>query len=119
MTIMNAKLIDTQYRIAQLEEEYKQQTLAMACSLISLVDLRDRYTGGHSARVANYVRGTAVELGLPDDEVEAIVFAASLHDIGKIGIPDNILLKPCTLEEQEFEWVRKHPEWGWIAIRNI
>ncbi len=116
---MNTKLIDTQYRIAQLEEGYKQQTLAMACSLISLIDLRDRYTGGHSARVANYVRGITVQMGMAEDEAENIVLAASLHDIGKIGVPDHVLLKPGKLTDEEFEWIRKHPEWGWLAVRNV
>jgi HD-GYP domain-containing protein (c-di-GMP phosphodiesterase class II) len=116
---MNPTSIDNQYRIAQLEESYKQQTLAMACSLISLIDLRDRYTGGHSARVANYVRGITVQMGMVEDEAEQIVLAASLHDIGKIGVPDHVLLKPGKLTEEEFEWIRKHPEWGWMAVRNV
>jgi HD-GYP domain-containing protein (c-di-GMP phosphodiesterase class II) len=110
---------DPQYRIAQLEERAKNQTLGMACSLISLIDLRDRYTAGHSARVANCVRDTAVQMCIPDDETENIVLAASLHDIGKIGVPDQILLKPGKLTEEEFAWVRKHPEWGWMAVRNV
>lgn len=111
--------IDTQFRIAELEERSQRQTLAMACSLISLIDLRDRYTGGHSARVAKYVRAIAVQLGLADDEAERIVLAASLHDIGKIGVPDHILLKPGKLDDEEFGWIKKHPEWGWIALRNV
>src|ERR1700752_5221435 len=98
---MNENSIDTQYRIAQLEESYKQQTLAMARSLISLIDLRDRYTGGHSARVASYVRGLTVQMGLPEDEAENMVLAASLHDIGKIGVPDHVLLKPGRLTDEE------------------
>jgi HD-GYP domain-containing protein (c-di-GMP phosphodiesterase class II) len=110
---------DTHYRIAELEERSQQQTLAMATSLVSLIDLRDRYTGGHSQRVAKYVRGIALQMCLPDDETEMIVFAASLHDIGKIGVPDHILLKPGELTDDEFEWIRKHPEWGWMAIRNV
>src|SRR5207249_6433030 len=110
---------DTNYRIAELEVRFQQQTLAMACSLISLIDLRDRYTGGHSARVANYVRGITVQLGMSDDEAENIVLAASLHDIGKIGVPDHVLLKPGKLTDEEFEWIRKHPEWGWMAVRNV
>jgi HD-GYP domain-containing protein (c-di-GMP phosphodiesterase class II) len=111
--------IDTQYRINLLEDRYRQQTLAMACSLISLIDLRDRYTGGHSERVANYVRDIAVQMCLPEDETEEIVLAASLHDIGKIGVPDHVLLKEGKLTDEEFEWIRKHPEWGWMAVRNV
>lgn len=110
---------EVEYQLAQLEEQFQQQTLAMATSLVSLIDLRDRYTGGHSQRVAKYVRGIGVQMGLPDDETETIVFAASLHDIGKIGVPDHILLKQGRLDEEEFGWIRKHPEWGWLAIRNV
>jgi HD-GYP domain-containing protein (c-di-GMP phosphodiesterase class II) len=110
---------DTHYRIAQLEDQFRQQTLAMATSLVSLIDLRDRYTGGHSARVARYVRQIAMEMCLPDEDTETIVFAASLHDIGKIGVPDHILLKPGALKPDEFEWIRRHPEWGWMALRTV
>jgi HD-GYP domain-containing protein (c-di-GMP phosphodiesterase class II) len=110
---------DTRYRIAQLEEEFRQQTLAMATSLVSLIDLRDRYTGAHSARVAAYVRQIAVQMCLPDEDTETIVFAASLHDIGKIGVPDHVLLKPGALGADDFAWIQKHPEWGWMALRNV
>src|SRR5947207_15637986 len=96
---------DTNYRIAELEDRFHQQTLAMATSLISLIDLRDRYTGGHSARVAKYVEGIAIEMGLTDDQTETMVFAASLHDIGKIGVPDHVLLKQGKLTDEEFEWI--------------
>jgi HD-GYP domain-containing protein (c-di-GMP phosphodiesterase class II) len=110
---------ETHYRIVELEERFQQQSLAMATSLVSLIDLRDRYTGGHSQRVAKYVRGIAMQMCLSDEEAEMIVFAASLHDIGKIGVPDHILLKQSRLDDLEFEWIRKHPEWGWMAVRNV
>src|SRR2546422_10610451 len=110
---------ETEYRLVALEDRFHQQTLAMATSLVSLIDLRDRYTGGHSARVANYVRRIAVQMCLPDDDTETMVFAASLHDIGKIGVPDHILLKQGKLTDEEFSWIRKHPEWGWMAVRNV
>ena len=111
--------ISPTFRIAQLEDRAAQQTLAMASTLISLIDLRDRYTGGHSFRVAAYCRQIAVHLGLPHEETEEVVLAASLHDIGKIGVPDNVLLKEGALTDAEFEWIRKHPEWGWSAVRNV
>jgi len=118
-SITSTSAHESQYRIAELEERFQQQTLAMATSLVSLIDLRDRYTGGHSQRVASYVRGIAMEMCLPDEQTETIVFAASLHDIGKIGVPDHILLKPGKLTDDEFGWIRKHPEWGWMAVRNV
>jgi HD-GYP domain-containing protein (c-di-GMP phosphodiesterase class II) len=110
---------DNDYRFAELESRFQQQTLGVATSLVSLIDLRDRYTGGHSQRVAAYVRDIAVEMALPDNDAETIVFAASLHDVGKIGVPDHVLLKPSGLLEEEFVWIRKHPEWGWMALRNV
>jgi len=111
--------IDNTFRIAELEDRAAQQTLAMASTLISLIDLRDRYTGGHSFRVAAYCRQIAVHLGLPHEETEEIVLAASLHDIGKIGVPDRVLLKQGSLSDEEFGWIRMHPEWGWTAVRNV
>jgi HD-GYP domain-containing protein (c-di-GMP phosphodiesterase class II) len=118
-TILQTGRQETEYRLAQLEEEYRQQTLAMATSLVSLIDLRDRYTGGHSQRVARYVRAIALQMGLPDELTDTAIFAASLHDIGKIGVPDHVLLKAGRLDDDEFNWIRKHPEWGWIALRNV
>jgi len=111
--------IDSTFRIAELEDQATQQTLAMASTLISLIDLRDRYTGGHSFRVAAYCRQIAVHLGLPHEETEEVVLAASLHDIGKIGVPDRVLLKEGSLSDEEFGWIRMHPEWGWSAVRNV
>ena len=107
------------YRFKELEERYRQQALAMACTLVSLVDLRDSYTGGHSGRVAKYVRATAVHLGLKDAEIDEVVMAALMHDIGKIGVPDHILLKPGRLTNEEFALIKRHPELGWMALKNM
>jgi HD-GYP domain-containing protein (c-di-GMP phosphodiesterase class II) len=86
---------------------------------VSLIGLRDRYTASHSARVANYTRATAKELGLSDEETETAVCAAALHDIGKIGIPDHILMKQGKLDEEELKWIQKYPEWGWLSLRQL
>ena len=91
----------------------------MACTLVSLVDLRDAYTGGHSGRVAGYSRSTAVHLGLRDSEIDTVVMAALMHDIGKIGVPDHVLLKAGKLTNEEFAHIKKHPELGWMALKNI
>ena len=96
-----------------------QQTLVMASSLVSLIDLRDQYTHAHSGRVAAYSREIALKIGLAAADIEQITLAAALHDIGKAGIPDNILLKKGPLSEDEFKWIRKHPELGWMAVRSV
>jgi HD-GYP domain-containing protein (c-di-GMP phosphodiesterase class II) len=108
-----------QFEMRHLEDKYRNQILTMACTLVSLVDLRDSYTGGHSTRVAAYTRSMAVQLGLSDRDTEAVVMAASLHDIGKIGVPEHILRKPGRLTDEEFEYIRKHPEFGWMVLRGV
>jgi HD-GYP domain-containing protein (c-di-GMP phosphodiesterase class II) len=108
-----------QENLVQFQDRVPQQILAMARALVSLIGLRDHYTASHSARVAKYVRDIATKLGLPDTETETMVFAASLHDIGKAGISDHILLKPDKLNEEELAWIQKNPEFGWMALRQI
>src|SRR5262245_43041914 len=80
----NANIPSDRFQILELEDKYRNLALAMASTLVSLVDLRDSYTGGHSTRVASYSRLIAAEMGLPDADVERITLAGSLHDIGKI-----------------------------------
>src|SRR5438876_10286123 len=107
------------FRIASLEENQREQVLSMACTLVSLLDLRDSYTGGHSNRVAEYNRGTAVTLGLSYSDTNNSVMAGLLHDIGKIGVPDHVLLKQGKLTDEEFELIKKHPEFGWMALKSV
>jgi HD-GYP domain-containing protein (c-di-GMP phosphodiesterase class II) len=103
----------------KMEDTFREQVMAMASTLVSLVDLRDCYTGGHSTRVAEYSHRIAVELGMTDEETETVLLAASLHDVGKIGVPDHILLKPGRLTEDEFEYIKKHSEFGWMVLRSV
>lgn len=110
---------DYRFHIMRMEDLYRKQILAMACTLVSLVDLRDFYTGGHSSRVATYARNIGVRLGLADSDLDRVVMAALLHDIGKIGVPDHVLLKQGMLTDEEFGLIKKHPELGWMALKNI
>jgi len=107
------------YQLKEMEDRYKKQVLTMACTLVSLVDLRDAYTGGHSGRVGSYARAIGVHLGLPEAQLDQVVMAALLHDIGKIGVPDHVLLKRGKLTPEEFAYIKKHPELGWMALKNI
>ena len=81
-------------------------------ALARAVDAKDGYTHLHSQRVAFYAATIAVRLGLDADRVELVRTAGVLHDVGKIGIPDRILLKPGRLNEDEFAEMRRHSELG-------
>jgi len=87
-------------------------------NLVSVVEAKDIYTGGHSNRVADMAHALAFYLGLTDELVETIHMAAHLHDIGKIGISDGILLKPGRLSKEEFEVMKMHSEIGYKIIQK-
>jgi putative two-component system response regulator len=80
--------------------------------LTSAAELRDEDTGMHISRIGLYASRLAMHLGMPDDFVETIYVASSMHDIGKIGIPDSILLKPGSLTPEEFDTIKLHPMIG-------
>jgi HD-GYP domain-containing protein (c-di-GMP phosphodiesterase class II) len=93
-------------------KEMRYETFQILEDLADTVDLRDRYTGGHSKGVAELVRKTLVQLKISGPEATLIETSARLHDIGKIGIPDSILMKPGLLLPQEMAVMRTHPEKG-------
>lgn len=88
-------------------------------SISSALDAKDPYTHGHSQRVTLYSLILAKELNLPATQMESIEIASLLHDIGKIGIPENILCKPGKLTNEEFEIMKLHPERGEQMILKI
>jgi putative nucleotidyltransferase with HDIG domain len=94
----------------QLLERTKRAYLSTITSLARTIEAKDPYTGGHTERVAEYALMLARELGFHDEELNDVEVGAVIHDIGKIGIPDRILLKPGRLDSEEFEEMRRHPE---------
>ncbi|MEA3384244.1 MAG: HD domain-containing protein, partial [Campylobacterota bacterium] len=88
-------------------------------SLVSLIEQRDTYTGGHSQRVANYSKILAKKLGLNEKECENIYEAGILHDIGKVAIPDSILLKPSSLNEIEYHIIQSHVQIGYDMLFKV
>lgn len=89
------------------------ETLAMA------LDLRDQGTSGHSRRVADMTLGIASSLGITDGDLVQIEHGALLHDIGKLRIPDSILWKPAELSPEEWQIMRRHPEYGFEFVEKI
>jgi hypothetical protein len=88
-----------------LRRAHKDTIAALSRSM----EAKDLYTGGHTERVAAVAVGLARELGFRDDELEAIEIGALLHDIGKIGVPGNVLRKNGPLTDDEWELIKKHP----------
>lgn len=88
-------------------------------SIAFALDAKDPYTHGHSMRVTLYSLALAKTLNLPDELLEEIETAGLLHDIGKIAIPEKILLKPGKLTDEEFEVIKTHPELGEKLIFGI
>jgi len=88
-------------------------------SLSQAVEAKDPYTNGHSIRVSEYACKLAERIDLPQKKIEDLKIAAILHDIGKIGVEENILNKPGRLTEEEFEKIKQHPEIGVKIIKDI
>ena len=101
--------------MAEREEAHRQLLEA----LVQALDAREQDTHNHSMRVAAYTSAMARELGVREPELSEIYRGALLHDIGKIGIPDSILLKPAKLTPDEWEIMRRHPEIGARILGGI
>lgn len=93
--------------------------LAGITSLIKALEARDHYTRGHSERVSQILAGLVGFSGGSPREIERATIAGRLHDIGKIGIRDNVLLKPGRLSSEEFDHIKQHPAIGAGIIQNI
>lgn len=88
-------------------------------ALAGTVDAKDRYTNGHSMRVAKYAGEIAMRMGMSRQDQENIYYTGMLHDIGKIGVPDEIINKPGRLTDEEFAVIKTHPVIGSEILKNI
>jgi putative nucleotidyltransferase with HDIG domain len=109
------KTSDLRHALAEVEAAYHSTLYA----LVAALDAREHETGDHSQRVGRYTMALADRLGVPASERNDMFRGALLHDIGKIGVPDAILLKPGPLDPAEWEEMRRHPQIGWNMIRSI
>jgi putative nucleotidyltransferase with HDIG domain len=83
------------------------------------VEKRDPYTSGHQQRVADLTKAIAQELKLPADQIESIYMAAAIHDIGKISLPAEILVKPIQLSNIEISLIQAHAQAGYDILKGI
>jgi HD-GYP domain-containing protein (c-di-GMP phosphodiesterase class II) len=88
-------------------------------ALTSAIDAKDPYTHGHSERVARVAVCIGEQMGLSKDQLDTVYLGGLLHDIGKIGIDDQVLNKPGPLTPEEFEHIKKHPRLGYDILRGV
>mgnify|MGYP002619887839 FL=1 len=121
-TIQKIHIVEEKRHQLELEIEKKENkkiTLQMMESLSTTIEAKDEYTRGHSRRVAQYAALIAKNLGWTKEEIQNLKNCAYLHDIGKIGIPDQILNKPGKLTNEEFNLIKQHTTIGQDILKDI
>ena len=114
------RMQDEKLILMKVEQEHLNKVFAeTAQALASAIDAKDRYTHGHSTRVAEYSKEIAKRAGKSENEINDIYFAALLHDVGKIGVSEAIINKKGKLSDYEFDQVKKHTVLGWEILSNI
>ncbi len=109
-------------RTKELKEEKNNSEkllLELTQALATTIDAKDKYTSGHSRRVAEYSKMLAAALGKDEKTQQEIYLFALLHDIGKIGVPDWIINKQDKLTEEEYAEIKKHPQIGYEILKSI
>ncbi len=126
LTIRVRHIIDLSHLQKSLEREVEKKTkenekqfTRFVRSLANAIDAKDRYTSGHSQRVADYAVMIADRMGRDEDFKQVVYYAGLLHDVGKIRIPEGVINKPGRLTEEEFDSVRIHSVSGFHILRKI
>lgn len=104
---------------AALYAEHQATFMGALKAMTAAIDAKDRYTRGHSERVALLARSLALAAGLGEETAERLHICGLVHDIGKIGVPEAVLTKPGRLTEEEFASIRRHPELGFEILKDI
>ena len=105
-------MLSTAFDRFYLQQQINQQYFSTVKSLVVAIEAKDVYTQGHSQRVADYSKIIGMHLKLKDTEIKELEVTGLVHDIGKIGISDQLLTKPDRLTDTEFDFMRQHPEIG-------
>lgn len=116
------RLKELQERYQALSDSYQslqKAMMGMAQAISVISEMRDPYTAGHQVQVARMAAAIAGELGLPEKQITALQMAGTLHDIGKINIPAEILSKPGRLNRIEFDLIKTHPVIGREILTSI
>jgi putative nucleotidyltransferase with HDIG domain len=106
-------------RNSELHERLRALSMESTRALVAAIDKKDHYTRGHSERVGMLAKLTGRELGLSAVDLQLIEWAALLHDVGKIGVPEAILQKAGKLTAAEYEIIKQHPQMGYDILQPI
>lgn len=104
---------------SEMHAKLNRMSFEVTRALVAAIDQKDHYTSGHSERVGRLARLTGTEMGLPAVELQMLEWAGLLHDVGKIGIPEEILNKPGRLTDDEYDIIKKHPRKGYEILKPI
>ena len=121
--IMNVRDVterkQTDEELKQTLESLRKAVVATVQVMVSAIEMRDPYTAGHQLRVADLALTIATEMGLPSDKIDGIRTVGSIHDIGKLSIPAEILVKPTKLTNNEFNLIKEHPKSGYEMLKDV
>ena len=115
----NEALKDMVSQVSDAGEAVRKSLQGIIQSISLIIETRDPYTAGHQRSVANLARAIALVMGLPPERIEGIRLAATVHDLGKISIPAEILSKPTRLTEAEISMIRIHPRSGYEILKKV
>ena len=107
------------FELHESMQKVKRLTEQVINALADAIDAKDAYTNGHSHRVAEYSKEIARRAGKDENEIEEIYYSALLHDMGKIGVPREIINKPGKLTDEEFALIKEHPSIGYKILSTI
>ncbi len=110
---------DLKKEVFEKTRENEQLFLHVVSSLAEAIDAKDNYTKGHSGRVADYAKEIARRYGYDEIRQNDVYMMGLLHDVGKIGVPDEVIRKPGRLTDEEFAAIKKHPSIGGRILDNI
>jgi len=118
-----AKYIDVidkkNLELQQEKERFKKLSEETFIAIAKAVDVNDKYTAGHSERVANYAKKIAIKMRLPRQTIDEVYYAGLLHDVGKIGIDNSVINKNGKLTPEEYDEIKRHPVMGYNILKDI
>ena len=117
--VVGVKAIRLNQALKYTNEQLRKTLYDIVRTIARITEIRDPYTAGHQRRVAQLATAIAEKMGVSRDKIEAIHIAGLLHDVGKIGVPEYILVKPGRLTEIEFALMKEHPRVGYEILKDV